>query len=128
MLKAAAQPKPPAWRCEVLGLRSWRRNFFRSLHDSARSASAVIEERILEKRSAMLIKRVPTNCVFCIAVMNLVGHSWHARTSAAVLMASRKGWSEKGKVKAGSMFWRLLRVRYIVLRQAQEGSKDADMM
>jgi hypothetical protein len=31
------------------------------------------------------------------------------------------GWREKGKVKFGSIVWREERVRYIVLRQAQEG-------
>lgn len=59
MLKAAAQPMPFVCKCEVLVLRSARRNFFSSPAVSARIASVVMATRILLKRSDMLIRRVP---------------------------------------------------------------------
>lgn len=95
----------------MLVFRSARRNRFVSFADSVRAASVVMLVRVLLKRSAMEIRRVPTSWVFWIALMKRVGQCGQDRASEAVLIASRRGWRAMGNAKEGSIDERLLRVR-----------------
>jgi len=116
---AAAQPIPP--ECIWPGVeRSARRKvlvFFSEgeaideLWSSRASASAVIEERMREKRSAKDIRSALRSCTFCRPVMKRVGQMGQETACEAVDIASRRGWRAVGKEKAWSMVARLERVR-----------------